>query len=437
MKALVHTATPEALEPLGRLLEERFGLRLTLGNRDLIEGGLRLLGAELNLPEGVLLRRLLAGEESLLHRLAVKTVVSETYFFRHPEHFDLLAERLVPALLQEGRTTLRAWSAGCATGEEAYSLAAALLAAAPRADIAVLGTDLSEDSLAIAATGRYGRRALRSELPRWSLGCPLQVGPRSVEVPAALRAITRFQPLNLHKECYPEEVVPASSFDIIFCRNVLIYFSPEGAASVLLRLRDRLREGGYLILAALDYTAALPGLVPLHLDGIPVLRRQSAVHKAAAPSRRTPPKRTPTDIKPTDIKPADIKKEARAGADCGDYELAARVIRDALRTQRAPELLHLLALVHKERGQFHDSLALLGEAAVTDPEYVLGHLSLGLSMLEFPMRDPARARHHLERVRLLLYGRSDTDLLPGPEPLTVGLARSLALAGLRLLPEET
>ena len=74
--------------------------------------------------------------ESLLHRLAVKTVVSETYFFRHPEHFDLLVERLVPALLQEGRTTLRAWSAGCATGEEAYSLAAALMAAAPRAEIA-------------------------------------------------------------------------------------------------------------------------------------------------------------------------------------------------------------------------------------------------------------------------------------------------------------
>ncbi|HRI54247.1 MAG TPA: CheR family methyltransferase, partial [Pseudomonadota bacterium] len=341
MKDLVPAATPEELEPLGRLLEEQFGLRLTLGNRDLIDGGLRLLAAELNLPAGVLLRRLLAGEDGLLHRLAVKTVVSETYFFRHPEHFDLLVERLVPALLQEGRTTLRAWSAGCATGEEAYSLAAALLAAAPRTEIAVLGTDLSEDSLAIAAAGRYGRRALRSELPRWSIACPLQVGPRSVEVPAALRALTRFQPLNLNKESYPEEVAPTSGFDIIFCRNVLIYFSPEGAANVLLRLRDRLREGGYLILAALDYTAALPGLQPLNLDGIPVLRRHSAVAKAAAPSRRTPPKRTP----------ADIKKEARAAADCGDYELATRVLRSALRIQRAPELLHLLALIHKERGE--------------------------------------------------------------------------------------
>lgn len=427
MKDLVPAATPEELEPLGRLLEEQFGLRLTLGNRDLIDGGLRLLAAELNLPAGVLLRRLLAGEDGLLHRLAVKTVVSETYFFRHPEHFDLLVERLVPALLQEGRTTLRAWSAGCATGEEAYSLAAALLAAAPRTEIAVLGTDLSEDSLAIAAAGRYGRRALRSELPRWSIACPLQVGPRSVEVPAALRALTRFQPLNLNKESYPEEVAPTSGFDIIFCRNVLIYFSPEGAANVLLRLRDRLREGGYLILAALDYTAALPGLQPLNLDGIPVLRRHSAVAKAAAPSRRTPPKRTP----------ADIKKEARAAADCGDYELATRVLRSALRIQRAPELLHLLALIHKERGELHDSLALLSEAAVADPEYVLGHLSLGLSVLELPQRDPARARRHLERVRLLLAGRSDADLLPGPEPLAVGLARSLALAGLRQLPEET
>ena len=99
--------------------------------------------------------------------------------------------------------------------------------------------------------------------------------------------------------------------------------------------------------------------------------------------------------------------DARAAADCGDYELATRVIRSALRTQRAPELLHLLALIHKERGELHDSLALLSEAAVADPEYVLGHLSLGLSVLELPQRDPARARRHLERVRLLLAGRSD------------------------------
>ena len=75
-----------------------------------------------------------ACDAALLHHLAVRSTVSETYFFRHPEHFEALAEFVVPPLLQSGRTALRAWSAGCATGEEAYSLAALLLATANSID---------------------------------------------------------------------------------------------------------------------------------------------------------------------------------------------------------------------------------------------------------------------------------------------------------------
>ncbi len=412
----------EELELISGLLETHFGLRFTLSNRDLIDSGLRALAQKQGLPRGALMRRLIAGDAALLHGLVTSTVVSETYLFRHPEHFTALAQHVVPAALRDGRRELRVWSAGCATGEEAYSLAATLQAAAPQVELAVLGTDVNEVSLAEAAAGRYGARSLRGELPAWALGWPRQ--PAAIEVPPSVRAVVRFHPLNLHAARYPDELVPLASFDIIFCRNVLVYFAADAAHDVLIRLRDRLREGGYLFMAALDYTASIPGLVPCEVGGVPVLRRVSRAAPAAAAAaavRRAPP---------------DRMQEAKTAADSGDHSQAFRIIRDALATKRTPEWLHLLALVTKESGQRNETLALLGEAVALGADYVQGHLSLGLILLEPPLRDAAAARCHLTQVLTLLSGRGEHERLPGPEPIAVGLAHALASAGLRQLQED-
>lgn len=407
----------EELELLAGLLESHFGLRFTLSSRDLIDSGLRALLQKQSLPRSALMRRLMAGDAALLHGLATSTVVSETYLFRHPEHFTALVQHVVPAALRDGRRELRAWSAGCATGEEAYSLAATLQAAAPQVELTVLGTDVNEVSLAEAAAGRYGARSLRGELPAWALGWPRQ--PTAIDVPASVRAVVRFHPLNLHAAHYPDELVPPASFDVIFCRNVLVYFAAEAAHAVLLRLRDRLREGGYLFMAALDYTAPIPGLVASEVGGVAVLRRVSR----AAPG---------TTVRRA---PLDRMQEAKTAADSGEHSQAFRLIRDALATKRTPEWLHLLALVTKESGQRNETLALLGEAVALGADYVQGHLSLGLILLE-PLRDAAAARCHLTQVLTLLSGRSEQEQLPGPEPIAVGLARALASAGLRQLQED-
>ncbi len=413
--------TKGALGRLARLLEADFGLRFTAANSDLIERGLHAVAQEQRLPMATLVRGILNGDAALLHLLAVKSTVRETYFFRHSEHFAALVEHVVPALLHSGRTTLRAWSAGCASGEEAYCLAAALRAAAPAAEVTVLGTDLNPDALATATQGTYGRRSWRGEPPRWSLRLPLHVTTSGVGVPALLRDLVQFHALNLNQSSYPEELVPKSSFDVIFCRNVLVYFAPEAAAKVVLQLRDRLREGGYLFLAALDYTAVVPGMVPVNLGGVQVLR------KAAVDSERK-----------SYAHPArDVRSEAKAAADSGDHELATRLLRDALHNKRTPELLHLLALVRKECGQLNETLVLLTEATALAPDYALGHLSLGLIALESPLRDEQRARRHLTVLLSLLERRGDTELLPGPEPIAAGLARLLASTALRKLSEAS
>ncbi len=178
---------------------------------------------------------------------------NETHFFREPAHFEFLEQRVYPLWLEQGRTgersrAIRVWSSACSTGQEPYSLAMQLLSHFPASDgwsIELLATDISTRALATAASGvwsldkaheipphflqRYMRRGVGEQLGR-------------MRASEELRGAVRFSRVNLTADHYP---VPGS-FDLIFCRNVLIYFTPEGRAAVIEKLTERLAPGGLL-----------------------------------------------------------------------------------------------------------------------------------------------------------------------------------------------
>lgn len=180
---------------------------------------------------------------------------NETHFFREPEAFDCLRQQVFPewrAAVQAGErsTTLRVWSAACSTGEEVYSLAMLLLSELPPANgwkIEVLGTDLSTKVLARASDGTwpvdkiapvpldYQRRFLRKGF-----------GPDKgkIKIAEELKQIVRFQRVNL--AC--EDIPVGGPFDLIFCRNVLIYFNWPMKVQVVNRLGRYLSPTGYLFL---------------------------------------------------------------------------------------------------------------------------------------------------------------------------------------------
>ena len=182
-------------------------------------------------------------------------LVNETSLFRQIEHFELVQEQLVPALLarrrQQGieRRPVRAWSAGCATGEEAWSLASSLLAATgAAADVDVLGTDVLAHHIAIAASGApptaHRRHAARHQV----------VDVDGLVLPA-LRPLLRFWVHDLR------DPPPDDDFDLIFCRNVLLYLEPAIARAILAHLAGALRPGGVLILGPVDVDGVPAGLV--------------------------------------------------------------------------------------------------------------------------------------------------------------------------------
>jgi chemotaxis protein methyltransferase CheR len=193
------------------------------------------------------------GDRSLVNRLIDEVTVQETAFVRDPRQLETIGW---PARLQAasaGETgTIRVWSAACATGEEAYTLA--LLAAEAFAPapppVDVLGTDISGAALAAAATGRYRERAVRSlpeELRLRYLG-PQPDG--SYLVGERLRRLVRFRQHNLVRDPVPPS--GESGFDVIVCRNVLIYLEAAAVEQVIGALERSLRPGGVLMLGAAD-----------------------------------------------------------------------------------------------------------------------------------------------------------------------------------------
>jgi chemotaxis protein methyltransferase CheR len=264
-------ANPSAASSLFQLLSREISEREFLRLRDLVyrEAGIWLTQSKSALLVGRLAKRLRHHElksfkqyydlvanspEERIHMLdAIST--NETRFFREPQHFELLKSVIFPRWTQEAATTcrsrkIRVLSAGCSTGQEPYSLAMLLLDRFPAAagwEIEIVATDLSTRALE-AARAAVWPIAKADEIPAAYLkafmlkGFADQTG--RMKAGPEIRSVIQFFRMNLNEAAYPL----AGKFDLIFCRNVLIYFDLRGREQVVRRLAGFLSSGGYLFL---------------------------------------------------------------------------------------------------------------------------------------------------------------------------------------------
>ncbi|MBI3447791.1 MAG: protein-glutamate O-methyltransferase CheR [Acidobacteria bacterium] len=199
--------------------------------------------------------RLLSRDPEEADRLVAALSTKVTQFFRNPTFYALLQSRVVPEILaaaSPGRT-VRLCSAGCATGEEAWSLASIVdLCArdAPGVPIRVVGTDVDRQAIATAKRGVYPMAALRGVPTEIRARCFKGVdGGRGCAPSSALAAVTTFRVESLFARS------AAGAFDLILCRNVLIYFEADRQQQILARLATALRPGGYLALGRVERIA--------------------------------------------------------------------------------------------------------------------------------------------------------------------------------------
>lgn len=239
-RKLVYSRAGICLSPPKKaLLEARLGRRL------------RELGMESFLAYYNYVTADLTGGEMV--RLLDRVSTNETHFFREPKQFEWLERELLPSWIAQAKAGLRAprtrvWSAGCSTGEEPYSLAMLLLDLLPLSmgwEIEILATDLSSRVLEAAQKAIWPIAKAQEIQEKYLKQFMLKgTGSQAAHMKAGpeIRAIVHFQHVNLHDEHY----AVSGTFDLIFCRNVLIYFDAESRARVIPRLLNHLAKPGYL-----------------------------------------------------------------------------------------------------------------------------------------------------------------------------------------------
>lgn len=266
-------AMAERQQGLSRVVARHLGMDLTRQSDGRLARLLEALPPQLDLSD-----------EAALRLIERECAIGETSFLRQPAHFAALTELLPALLIRADGAPLRVWSAGCSSGEEAYSLAAVLMKAGV-GPLQILGTDVRAEAIAQAQSGRYRPWSLRGTDEGAIAGWLIVEHDGAVAVHPSLRELVTLEVHNLIRDPYPADL------DVIFCRNVLMYFHEDAAAEVLAGFARALRPGGVLILGDVDPGPMVP---PWREDRIGEARiyRRSAdppQPEAEAPTSATTP----------------------------------------------------------------------------------------------------------------------------------------------------
>jgi chemotaxis protein methyltransferase CheR len=243
---------------------------------------------------------MLVSDEAEFKELMNLVTINETSFFRFPQQFEAMRNAVIPEILEgkdPSNRQFRVWSAGCSTGEEPYTVSMTLLDSGLEGmgyHIEVLGTDVSTNALMKAKQGVYPARGLHT-IPQDVLRRFFEPTPHGHRVVDRVRKPVSFQYHNLIKEPYPLALM--GNWDIIFCRNVTIYFKLESTRRVVSNYYNSLNPGGYLFIGHSEtLTSISDQFEPVEIDGVFLYRKSKPRKSFSVPdlsrpgsyARRTP-----------------------------------------------------------------------------------------------------------------------------------------------------
>jgi len=398
-----------------------------------------------------------------LDELIAELTIGETYFFRYREQFEALRTSVIPDIIARNQASrrLRIWSAGCATGAEAYSIAILLKRELSDQlagwDVNIIGTDINRTFLARARAGKFDKWALRSTPDEVKRACFQQVED-SWAVRPEYKEWVGFQYHNLVKHPFPSLVNNLCFFDLILCRNTMIYFSSEIMRRLIAQFHQSLVEGGWLLVGHSEPNSeqfgclravAAPGTTlyqksvgstgthdaievdwraPTFLEGDLLAASTSAAVPAFGPTTGEAP--APVDNLNTlaSLQLSDV----RSLADRGQWENAAGCCRKLLDTDALNPEVHLyFALVLEQMGMHADAEQMLRRAVYLDRSFVLAHYYLGLILQK--KADLRGAQRAFENVRALARTMDAGRTFEDADNITAGDLMSLTETHLEVL----
>jgi chemotaxis protein methyltransferase CheR len=405
-----------------------------------------------------------------IETLASHLTIGETYFFREKRTFEILAEHIFPQFIRSrsgSKPCLKIWSAGCCTGEEPYSIAMLLDRLIPDIHnwrITILATDINPHFLRQASTGVYSEWSFRDS-PQWikEKYFARKEDGRLAILPH-LKRMVHFAYLNLVEDVYPSLLNHTQAIDVIFCRNVLMYFAPEQMKKVVDNLYRSLVDGGWLMVSPSEtsqtiyaqfITVNFPGLIlyrkvlssdsraadrgdqlagsdprlaTLNLPPpmaeaqatgtLPQKPSQPVGLKEMAPAKTADPRPSPYAEAHENHSPATALL-ARAYANQGKLAEALAWCEKAVAADKLnPGLHYLRATILQEQGAVAEAVMSLKRVLYLDQNFVLAHFALGNLMLR--QGKLSESQKHLENALALLPAYRPEETLPEAEGVTAG-----------------
>lgn len=431
--------------------DEDFATRLS---RRLLARGVSSCGTYLGFLTGLDER---SAGPSEMDRLVGELTIGETYFFRQKEHFDLLRNTILPDLIRQNQASrrLRIWSAGCATGAEPYSISLLLKLdfRAPLAgwDVSIHATDINVEFLSQAEQGRFAEWALRGVGDDFKMRCFTREGKQWRLRPEFQQGVV-FEYDNLAGSALCPGGPP---FDLILCRNVLIYFSSLQAASVVERFHRCLSQGGWLLVGYAEpnmdifrafETISTPAATayrkpakekfepaPLAWEALPDQREsQAAYPRCTMTLPELPAPKVEATAAP--VKPAATVEEVRLLADSGHWDAATTLCQELLQSNPLDPAIHFVAALIEEHFGDHAAARLEFHRAIyLDRQFALAHYHLGTS-LERDGQKSLAGRAFRNTLNIVAHLPED-EPLPHGDSITAGELRELAM--LRLESEKS
>jgi chemotaxis protein methyltransferase CheR len=392
---------------------------------------------------------------SQIEILASHLTVGETYFYRDSKAFEALEERVLPELIrarEKSEKRLRIWSAGCCTGEEAYSIAIAVSRVLPDPkdwNLTILATDVNPRFLRKASKGLYGEWSFRS-CPAWVRGGYFTRTEADLfQLSPDIMGMVRFAYVNLAEDTYPSLINGTNAMDLIFCRNVLMYFTSDRMRKVVTNFHQALIDGGWLFVSPSEASHVLFPQFVIETDKGTILYRKEegrsrpaevsegeAPASAEEPSWGAVPESTRENPLPPSPQPGEgdgaggrkpvesMALLARVYANQGKLAEAREWCEKAVAVDRLdPGLHYLRAMILQEQGKVDEAIVSLNRALYLDQNFALAHFSLG--SLEKLIGKQKEAVRHFKITLSILGAYTRDEIVPASEGMTAARLREI------------
>lgn len=430
--------------------------------------------------------------------MANHLTIGETYFWRESKIFEALEQKILPQLIREKANKekrLRIWSAGCSTGEEPYSVAIVLKRLLPDIkdwNITILATDINQQALKKAGEGVFGKWSFRN-VPPWLMEkyFHLQQDGKYKILPE-IREMVTFKYLNLAEDIFPSPINNTNAMDIIFCRNVLMYFTEDFTKQIVNNFYNSLTDGSWLIVSSAELSHhVFSAFSPVNFPGAIVYQKHSPLFQKSQEIPSLPfshqydivrvtsnPDRLVKEINgvPSEImnrkeknskydgnltsdrpfyeKAPDINRQTninevnnnlqkntetseekilfiRSLANRGKLKEAKAECKKAIISDKLNAGLHFLfSIILQELGQLDKALASLNTVTYINPDCILAYYNRGNILLL--QKDILQAKKSFVNALTLLEKYSDGDIIPDSEGLTAGRLKEIISTTIRL-----